>query len=288
MLLKDIVQQARNGELKNLSPKDKTDEVITGFVDLAMIALYSRFTLVTEEAIITLATGKSVYKLDGSDDAVKIMIDGSITYTTTGATQTVTTAVDEIVYYAVASGSTGTGIVGNYYRAKTIQVDVDLDTELFATDTTNWADLGITTIYEDNIPEDDVLQIVQAYDEVGEIPMNDDTTNAGIYTISYDAVQVPVTAEGAYISIIYKKNPTPIVYVDDTTFNTDTIRLPRQLIEPMLHYIGYRAHGSLDGNINAENNTHLMRFEASCKRAGQLGVVPMDALTRSVETKGFI
>jgi hypothetical protein len=64
-------------------------------------------------------------------------------YITTGATQTVTTAIDEIVLYEVASGSTGTGELGHYYKAKTVQSSIDLDTQLFDTDTTNWEDLGI-------------------------------------------------------------------------------------------------------------------------------------------------
>lgn len=66
----------------------------------------------------------------------------AVSYTTTGATQSVTTAVGEVVSFAVASSGAGTGTVGNYYQALTVQAAVDLDLELFATDTTNWLDLG--------------------------------------------------------------------------------------------------------------------------------------------------
>lgn len=75
----------------------------------------------------------------------KYATGNAVSYTTTGATQSVTTAVDEVVSFAVASGTTGTGTVGNYYQALTVQASVDLDTELFATDTTNWLDLGAVT-----------------------------------------------------------------------------------------------------------------------------------------------
>lgn len=71
--------------------------------------------------------------------------DNTPTYTTTGATQVVTTAIGDIVYFDVASGATGTGTLGHYYQALTVQVDLDLDLVLFATDTTNWTDLGIST-----------------------------------------------------------------------------------------------------------------------------------------------
>lgn len=289
MMLDVVIDQARNGELKGLSAVDKTNAVIIGYINLAMVALYSKFILVTEEAIVTLAAGKTMYRMDGSDDAVKIIINGTTSYTTTGSTQTVTTAVDEIVYYAVASGSTGTGTVESYYRSKTVQVGVDLDTELFATDTTNWEYISISTDYQATIPVDDILNLVSAYDEVGPIPINDDTTNAGIYTMSYDTIQVPVTETGAFISIIYKKTPKSIATtLDSGLFATTDVKIPRGLLEPMLHYIGYRAHGSLDGNIQAENNTHLMRFENACKEAEALGVVPLDNITRDVSEKGFI
>ena len=75
-----------------------------------------------------------------------------------------------------------------------------------------------------------------------------------------------------YISVIYKPAPTWLVYIDETSL-TQKIPIPPQLIEPLLHYIGYRAHGSMDGNIKAENNTHYMRFVASCDRIEQLGLV---------------
>ena len=71
--------------------------------------------------------------------------DNLPTYTTTGATQVVTTVIDDIVYFDVASGATGTGTLGHYYKALTVQVDLDLNLVLFATDTTNWEDLGIST-----------------------------------------------------------------------------------------------------------------------------------------------
>ena len=52
----------------------------------------------------------------------------------------------------------------------------------------------------------------------------------------------------------------------------DELDIPEQYIEPLLHYMGYRAHGSMDGNIQTESNTHYMRFEASCNKLKELGV----------------
>jgi len=141
----------------------------------------------------------------------KYAVSNTVSYTTTGASQTVTTAIGEVVSFAVASANvvltgsidptasvnvvgvgtafttelslgdsilvsgetrvvdtitddthltvtvaftdvandtspeqvgSGTGTVGNYYQALTVQTDTDLNQNTFATDTTNWLDLG--------------------------------------------------------------------------------------------------------------------------------------------------
>jgi len=66
----------------------------------------------------------------------------AIKYATTGSTQSVTTVIGEVVHFAVASSGAGTGTIGNFYQALTVQASVDLDLETFATDTVNWLDLG--------------------------------------------------------------------------------------------------------------------------------------------------
>ena len=65
-----IIANARNRELKNLSPKDKTDEVIVSYINIAMMELYSIFQLHTDELVLNLKTEKTVYKLDGTDPDV--------------------------------------------------------------------------------------------------------------------------------------------------------------------------------------------------------------------------
>ncbi len=215
MNLSTIIRQARNGELKSLSTKDKTDEVIVDYINLAMIALYGRFQLEIGEALITLYVGnavKTIYSLDGITDTD---------------------------YVDVSDGA--------------------------------------------------VMTILTAYDEAGEIPINDDSNPLGIFTIGINSIQVPLAVNSETISLIYKIEPTEIVYVDDNGSATEAVvNIPKVLLEPMLHYIGYRAHGSVDGNVQAENNTHLMRFESSCKRVDALGLVPTNQYNRNVNVKGFM
>lgn len=140
----------------------------------------------------------------------------------------------------------------------------------------------------------DFMWIVAAYDEVPEgsddivaiIPVNEEDNPLSINTISWNQVQVPVTVTGAYISVIYVAAPETITE-DDLE---DTISLPPQMIEALLNYIGYRGHGSVNGEINAENNTHLMRFEASCERINKLGMFSSDDLDMSARfgSRGWV
>ncbi len=147
-----------------------------------------------------------------------------------------------------------------------------------------------TSIY--TMPSD-FMWIVSAYDEVPEnsdkdtisIPINEEDNPLSINTISWNKVQVPVTTQGAYISIIYTSSP-------DTYTSSDLLEdipIPVQMVEPLLHYIGYRAHGAMDGNIQAENNTHYQRFELSCKRIESSGMFTSDDLSTKdrLDSRGF-
>ena len=149
-----------------------------------------------------------------------------------------------------------------------------------------------TTIYTldpdlDNInmlDDCDLMYIVGIYDEDGNIVgLNNEDEPNSVLTPSYDTIQVPNPADGTYLSVMYIATPTRL------TATTDTVKLPASLYEALLHYIGYRGHGSIDGNINTENNTHYMRFEKSCTTAKEYGLVTADETPyRVVTVKGFL
>ncbi len=221
MKLSMLLDQARTGELDAISKKDKTDRKVVSYINLALIALYGRFPLATQEAIITLRPDimKTVYTMDSSDSDVEI------------------------------------------------------------------AD-GIP------VPDDDFMTIISAYDEGGnKININDEGNDYSIYTVSYNQLQVPLLADNDYISIMYRRNPTLVQYVDDGNRNAVDVEveLPLQLIEPALHYVGYRAHGAVNGNVNAENNTHYTRYLMACEKVEALGLLTADDITEmAVTRKGFI
>jgi len=66
MKAQDIVNLAKNGELKQLAVKND-DMAVLGYLNLGVLELYKRFPLEEAEAVITLRDGKTEYSLDGSD-----------------------------------------------------------------------------------------------------------------------------------------------------------------------------------------------------------------------------
>ena len=95
-------------------------------------------TIITP-ASTTLAAGTVLGRATATDKYAKC---NAVAFTTNGSAQSVTTAVGDVVSFAVASGSIGTGTVGFHYQSKTVQAALDLDVVAFATDTTNWESLG--------------------------------------------------------------------------------------------------------------------------------------------------
>lgn len=215
--LSTVIAQARGGELKSLSVKDKTNEVIVDYINLALIALYGRFQLATQEAIITLRPDipKTIYTLSSEDPDV--MVDGM--------------AMDDSSF----------------------------------------------------------MNIISVWNEDGtKAGLNDVKDPYSVFTVSYNQIQVPLLDGNTYLSVIYRCNPKLVEYVEGKE-DTTMVPIPMQLLEALLHYIGYRAHGSVNGNLTTENNTHYMRFEAACDRAKADGILTADDVdSLAVEQKGFV
>jgi len=219
MTVREVILLARTGELLQLSPTIRdSDDFVVGAINLGLVEIYKRFTLRTDEAIVTLKNGKTVYKLDGTDPDVQMG--------------------DSKYMYLVAAYEDGD------------------DTSDYTTDDVS-------------------------------LPINVEDDLYSINTITYNSIQVPLIIEGAIISCIYASQPFKA-----TTADLDAeIDLPDQFIECLLHYVGYRGQGAMDANIQAESNTHYMRFEAACNKVKELGVgitgddLNMDA---RINTRGFI
>lgn len=216
MRLKRIIANARNRELKNLSPKDKTDEVIVNYINIALVELYSIFQLRTDELVLNLKTGKTVYKLDGTDPDV--------------------------------------------YKE------------------------GV--LYRSN----DFMTVVNAYDENGEISINNNNDSLSVFTVAYNKIQIPYATTGEHIALVYRTAPTEVVYVDDGSGNAEDaeVELPVHMLEALLSHIGYSAYSSIDADHEIETDKHMKRFDRACQRLESYGLVPQDTLDLNVDRKGFM
>lgn len=140
--------------------------------------------------------------------------------------------------------------------------------------------VGSQTIY--TMP-DNYQSILEALDENGDwYSINDEDDALSILTPSYNTIQVPNPEDGAAISIIYTALPERITDV------TEELPLPLSLLDALYNYIGYRGHGSVNGDLKTENNSHYMRFEANCKKAKDLGVITSDDVVNTkLVDRGF-
>lgn len=140
------------------------------------------------------------------------------------------------------------------------------------------------TIY--TLPADLVL-IDSVFAESGEeILINNEDDPLGVMTPSYNTIQVPNPEVGTAISIIY------VAYPEYVTSPDEDLALPLTLLEALLHYIGYRAHSGIDTTSTESNQNqsiHYIRFDASCKKARELGVMSIDNPTnRKLKDRGYV
>lgn len=146
--------------------------------------------------------------------------------------------------------------------------------------------LDSTTQY--SLPTD--LIVVEAvYNELGEeIPINSDTVDDTVFLPTYNVVEVPFPVEGNTLGVIYSAVPTEVSYTVGDDLALIDVPLPPQLLEPLLYYIGYRGQGSMDGSLKAEAQSHLVRYEQSCKRIEELGLIQREIAPASLNTNESI
>jgi hypothetical protein len=100
------------------------------------------------------------------------------------------------------------------------------------------------------------------------LAINEDTDDTSVFFPNHKQIQIPSTIEGSRVAVVYVAKPESYT-IGDLGAEVD---LPETLIEALLHYIGYKAHLGIRGDGQSENNAHYIRFDASCKKARELGV----------------
>jgi len=149
-----------------------------------------------------------------------------------------------------------------------------------STYTLDGEDVNVTMDMSDH----EFLMVKEAFDSLAdELTLNDRKDKEGISTPSYNVVKIGEDVEvGEVITITYQA--TPNFRVEEK----DILPIPPQFLEALLHYIGYRGHGSLKGEETPESNSHYRRFNASCNKIKTLGLQNEDELASdSFEQRGF-
>jgi len=215
MTIQQLIDMAKQGELKNLAVANDTNAIL-GFLNLGLIELYKRFPIDLNEVVITLGE-------DGDVDNPYTLIS------------------DEL--YEMPSDF-----------------------------------MWLTSAYGE-APE-------YSNETVVDLPVNEEDDPLSVNMVSWNTLQIPLTTDGAYVGVIYTASPA--VYTD--TDLAETLPIPPQMVEALLHYIGYRAHNAVTGEISSENTTHYTRFEASCSRIEQKGMITVDDISMDsrVSDRGFV
>ena len=145
---------------------------------------------------------------------------------------------------------------------------------------------GTDTDVTIDLSDKQLLIVEEAWDPDGErMTINDTEDSYGVATPKYNQIEIGPDAivDGQQISIIFRAAPIDLLH------ERQTIDLAPQFHEALFHYVGYRGHGSVKGDLKSENNTHYMRFEKSCDEVDMQGLGSRDDMeSYKFEKRGFV
>ena len=127
---------------------------------------------------------------------------------------------------------------------------------------------------------------VRSTESVNILPVNEEDNPLSVNTVGWNKIQVPVSIDGAYISVIYVASPDMYSTADMSA----NVELPAQMIEALLAYIGYRANSAIDTGIQTEDSVWYQRFEHSCDKLKEYGMFNGDDMymSKRLSARGFV
>lgn len=142
---------------------------------------------------------------------------------------------------------------------------------------------------------EDFMWLVTAYGEIpegrpdyssGTLAVNDEDNPNSINTVGYNMIQVPSHMKGKYISVIYAKAPAEM---DEADLDA-VIKIPPQLVEALVFYVGYMGQSSLKQTTQEEDSVLYRRFEASCAKVTTEGMLTRDSveMRNRINDRGFV
>jgi len=162
-------------------------------------------------------------------------------------------------------------------------------------DTTN-----VKTIYSFDGTDPDVLtegqlitpgsfmSFIEINNDDGSVSLfNDENDPLSLFTVEWNKVEVSLTKDRRYVSIIYKTNPT--MYSIDDIATDPNIDVPLFFLEPITLYIGWKVYNAINAKQQMDNNTYYMRYRISIDNIINRGLfVPDDNYRLDVQEKGYI
>lgn len=138
----------------------------------------------------------------------------------------------------------------------------------------------IQSVYdEDGIP----YVINNNKDPVKHIKETSENPRSILQTPKYNQIKVKNIVPGYQMDVVYRAAPLFL------TEQEDEIPLPPQFNEALFLYVSYKAHLGVKAGIKDENNTHFIRFEASCNNVDTEGLFPQQGLeSNKFEQRGFV
>lgn len=142
-----------------------------------------------------------------------------------------------------------------------------------------------TTVSVYNLRNNDVNQILAIYDSnkkelVSKLIQGD--TEYDYIQLNFNTILL-TNPKDELLTVVYKASPPEI---DETT---ETIELPDDMLEALLHYIGFKAHSSINGSKNSENDNHYLKFERSCNLLDTMGyTIDIYSARPSIQSKGLV
>ena len=144
------------------------------------------------------------------------------------------------------------------------------------------------------IPLDWMYPINAAYEDGTEIPINNDRS----VVVDDVDVQVSVLFPSPYTALTKGtddkgRNRISLVYVatpDKLEAMNDFIDISDIYTEALLYYLAYKAYSSVQGDMQATNNTYYLRFIESCKNIVINGLSTVDNLDSNIklDERGFV
>jgi hypothetical protein len=143
---------------------------------------------------------------------------------------------------------------------------------------------GVDADVDIDLSESMLLMIDQVYDNTGVVlTLNDETDEYSVMTPQYHQVEVVEETAGETLGVIYRAAPAFM------TATTDEILVPPQFLEAVFNYVGFKGHGSIKSDIRGENNTHYLRFVASCQLIHDEGLFAQDSMdSNKFDQRGFV